>query len=162
MIKTATVPELKKELAHLKPVQMIELCTRLARFKKENKELLTYLLFEAHDEQTYIENIKAEIDHQFSEINKSNGLYLIKKSLRKILRLTKKHIRFSGDKNTEVQLLLYFILKMKESRIPIYQNVTIGNMYAMQIKKIKATIPSLHEDLQADYTRELELILTTE
>ena len=159
MIKTATVHELKKEMIHLKPEQVIELCARLSRFKKENKELLTYLLFEAHDEKRFVENIKSEIESLFSEINQSNGLYLIKKSLRKILRLTKKYIRFSGDKNTEVQLLLYYILKMKQLRVPVYENVTIGNIYAMQIKKIRAAILSLHEDLQADYTKELNDIM---
>ena len=48
-MKASTVSELKEELKHLPPAQLLELCLRLARFKKENKELLTYLLFEAHD-----------------------------------------------------------------------------------------------------------------
>jgi len=64
-MKAATVHELKEKLGHLSSDELLEFCTRLARFKKENKELLTYLLFEAHDEETYIENVKKEMDAQF-------------------------------------------------------------------------------------------------
>ena len=64
-MKTATVKQLKDELKHNSSEELINLCLRLSRFKKENKELLTYLLFEAHDEDTYIENVKLEIDSLF-------------------------------------------------------------------------------------------------
>ena len=92
-MKTATVHGLKKEMAHLPKEEIMELCLRLARFKKENKELLTYLLFEAGDEDTYIESVKAEMDEQFSAINTFLSLYISKKSVRKILRFTLKYIR---------------------------------------------------------------------
>ena len=45
-MKAATINELKQELQNIPPAKVTELCLRLARFKKENKELLTYLLFE--------------------------------------------------------------------------------------------------------------------
>ena len=77
-MKAATVNEIKQQLKETKPTELIELCLRLARFKKENKELLTYLLFEADDLQTYIANVKKEIDEGFTEINISN-LYFAKK-----------------------------------------------------------------------------------
>ena len=44
-MKAATLNELKHELSHLPAEELLDLCTRLARFKKENKELLTFLLF---------------------------------------------------------------------------------------------------------------------
>lgn len=50
-MKTATIAELKSELGNVPAPQLAELCIRLAKFKKENKELLTYLLFEAYDEE---------------------------------------------------------------------------------------------------------------
>ena len=46
-MKAATVAQLKKELQFKSQEEIMELCLRLARFKKENKELLTYLLFES-------------------------------------------------------------------------------------------------------------------
>ena len=57
-MKAATINELKQELLNEKPARLTELCIRLARFKKENKELLTYLLFEAHDINGYIASVK--------------------------------------------------------------------------------------------------------
>ena len=66
-MKAATINELKQELLTTTPARLTELCIRLARFKKENKELLTYLLFEAHDTTAYINGVKAEMDSQFEE-----------------------------------------------------------------------------------------------
>ena len=40
-MKAATIHEIKQELVTLKPAALSELCLRLAKFKKENKELLT-------------------------------------------------------------------------------------------------------------------------
>ena len=79
----------------------------MSRFKKENKELLTYILFESADEQSYIVSVKRGIDEEFEQINRSST-YFIKKSIRKILRNTRKYIRYSGKKETEVELLIYF------------------------------------------------------
>src|SRR5258706_15391180 len=106
-MKAASATELKEELKTLKPAQLMELCLRLARFKKENKELLTYLLFEAHDEQEYINSIKKEIDELFETINLSH-LYFAKKTLRKIVRVINKYCRYSSNKQTETDLRIYF------------------------------------------------------
>ena len=116
-MKASTVHELKDELKHLSVKELVELCNRLARFKKENKELLTYLLFEAHDEKGYIQSVKTEVEQQFAEIPKGNSLYLQKKSIRKILRTVNKYNRYSGIKTTEVELLLYFCNQLSQSGI---------------------------------------------
>jgi len=71
-MKAAYISQIKQEMKNRSSNELLEICLRLARFKKENKELLTYLLFEVQDEQTYVESIKKEIDRQFQEINKSN------------------------------------------------------------------------------------------
>src|SRR4051812_13656246 len=113
-MKAATVHELKSELTHQSSADLVALCIRLAKYKKENKELLDYLLFEAHDEQQYIQNVKTEIDTQFSEIPKGNSLYLVKKTIRKILRIANKYMRYSGNKTTELELRIYFCLKLKD------------------------------------------------
>ncbi len=156
-MKAATIHEIKQELSTIKPVELAELCLRLAKFKKENKELLTYLLFEAHDEQGYISNVKKEIEEQFGEINLSH-LYFVKKSLRKILRSINKHIRYMGSRQAEVELLIYFFRTLNQSGIPIEKNPVILNMYNHQAKKIQELIKSLHEDLQHDYLKELEFL----
>ncbi|MEO6167655.1 MAG: hypothetical protein ABIO46_07080 [Chitinophagales bacterium] len=158
-MKAATIHELKEELTHLPAAQVLALCLRMARFKKENKELLTYLLFEAHDEQGYIENVKAYIDLQFGEIPPDNNLYLVKKSLRKVLRATNKYIRYTGDKTTELTLLLYYCTKLKNSGIPIHMSAALSNIYESQLKKVNKIVPLLHEDLQYDFRREINRLL---
>jgi hypothetical protein len=149
-MKAATVSQLKKELAHRNPEELLELCLRLSKFKKENKELLTYLLFEADNEEGYIASVKEEMDDLFSGINTASYFY-IKKSIRKILRNLKKYIRYSGNKETEVVLLLYFCEKLKEFRPSIQRNTTLMNLYNRQLLFIEKKIALLHEDLQYDY-----------
>jgi hypothetical protein len=156
-MKAATIHELKSELMITSTEQLADLCIRLAKFKKENKELLTYLLFEAFDEPAYVENIKTEMQGQFEEINTSS-LYFVKKSIRKILRILNKYIRYTGSAETEVKLLLYFCKTLKESGIPIEKNPVIKNMYQHQLKKISKTIATMHEDLQYEYVKELKQI----
>lgn len=153
-MKTATIAELKSELSNNSPEQLAGLCLRLARFKKENKELLTYLLFESFDEDSYIENIKIEMKKQFEEINTSS-LYFVKKSLRKILRFVNKVIRYTGSTEVEIRLLLFFCKTLKESGIAFEINPVINKIYLSQLKKISKSISTLHEDLQYDYDKEL-------
>ena len=107
-MRTTTVHEIKEELVTLKSSQLVSLCLRLARFKKENKELLAYLLFEASDEEGFIKGVKAELSELFSEINQSQ-LYFAKKSLRKIVRIINKYCRYSGNKQTEAELRIFFL-----------------------------------------------------
>ena len=134
---------------------MLELCLRLSRFKKENKELLTYLLFESSDEPGYLISVKREIDEQFEQINTSSS-YFIKKSIRKILKNTRKYIRYSGKKETEVDLLIYFCFKLNQFEPSIHKNTSLRNLFDKLIAHIRKTILSLHEDLQYDYGKELE------
>jgi hypothetical protein len=77
-MKAASISDIKQELTNIEPAKLLELCLRLAKYKKDNKELLNYLLFEANDEQAYISNVKKEIEESFVEINQSN-LYFAKK-----------------------------------------------------------------------------------
>lgn len=154
-MKTATVKELKEELAKRSAKELVELCLRLSKFKKENKELLTYLLFESLDEQGYIRNVKSEIDQQFTEIN-TRSYYFIKKGVRKILRNIKKYTRYSKKKETEVELLLYFCSKLKDFTPSIGRNRVLKNLYYKQLDLIEKAVASLHEDLQYDYGMEID------
>ncbi len=154
-MKAATVKELKTELTHQSQAELMELCLQLSKFKKENKELLTYLLYEAENEAGYIESVKNEIDEQFEIINTSSYFY-IKKSVRKILRMVKKYVRYSKQKETEVELLLHFCYVLKTMKPDIYRNTTLTNILNRQITLIKKIVESLHEDLQYDYNLELE------
>ena len=153
-MKAATIKALKDELQHYPQKDLMAICLRLARFKKENKELLTYLVFESKDEAAYIEVVKNEIDFQFEQVNRKS-YYYIKKSIRKALKDTKKYIRYSQKKETEVELLIYFCTKLKEFRPSITKNRVLRNLYQRQIGVIRTAVSKLHEDLQYDYEIEL-------
>ncbi|MBS1655705.1 MAG: hypothetical protein JSU05_12720 [Bacteroidetes bacterium] len=154
-MKTATVHEIKQELSGLKPQELTELCLRLAKFKKENKELLTYLLFEAHDEAAYMDSVKAEAEALFAEINLSH-LYFVKKSLRKILRVLNKHIRYMASDSAGAELLIFFCTLIKESGIPFAKSPVLNNLYQGQLKKAVLLVKKLHEDLQYDLRKQLK------
>ena len=155
IMKAASVKEIKTELENLPPYELLPLALRLAKFKKENKELLTYLLFEANDEQGYIQSVKEAVDDLFEEIN-HDSLYYVKKTLRKILRLINRYSRYSDETQTGVELLIYFCQKIKTSGIPVEKSAALVNLYAGQLKKIKKEISNMHEDLQYDYLKEIE------
>jgi hypothetical protein len=155
VMKSATSNEIKQELKTKSAAELIEICLRLVRFKKENKELLTYLLFESDDVDVYLKNVKEEMDEDFSTINASH-IYFAKKSLRKILRSVSKYIRYTGSKTAEIELLLYYCLKLKQSGIKIRTSNALLNLYKAQIKKATAALETLHEDLQYEYASQLE------
>lgn len=157
-MKAASLKEIKTELNHRTTRELLELCLRLSKFKKENKELLTYLLFESANEETFIRSIKTKIDEDFESIN-TKTFYFIKKSVRKILSEIKKYIRYSQNKETEVELLLYFCHKLKDFKPSIKRNTTLINLYNRQIEYIQKKISTLHEDLQYDYEMEIEELL---
>ena len=156
-MKTASVSEIKRELGDRSTKELKDTILRLARFKKENKELLTYVLFESADENTYIESVKQEINSMFDEIN-TTSYYYIKKSVRKILRHTKTRIRYSLNKQTEVELLLWFCLKLASFKPSIRNNIALENILLKQLQGIRKTMPKLHEDLRYDYDKILQSI----
>ena len=75
-MKVASISEIKRELEGKKNYELAEYCLRLSKFKKENKELLTFLLFEAGDINSYIEAIKKEIIISFEEISATHIYYV--------------------------------------------------------------------------------------
>ena len=153
-IRTATVNEIKDELQHLPPAKVVELCIRLSRFKKENKELLTYLLFESNNMEAYLELVKQDTTNLFSEVNSTN-LYFAKKTIRKILRLINKQIRFIGSKQAEAELLIHYCSCLKNSGIPFQKSNALLNLYKQQLKKIEKAVEGMHEDLQYEYHKQL-------
>jgi hypothetical protein len=151
-IPTYGLQDIKKEVQHLPAAEMGELLLRLARYKKENKELLAYILFEADNEAAFIEKVKAESGFMFSQLPSRS--YDAAKSLRKILRLLAKYTKFTGSKEAEIDLLMSFChnyvdyIDRKISYKPLRMILT------RQLLKIRTLIGKLHEDLQYDYTEE--------
>jgi hypothetical protein len=154
-MKTRSISEIQQELKTLDKKEIVQYCLRLIKYKKENKELLSYLLFEAADEKSFVQDVKQDVDVLFSEIN-TGSVFFIKKSLRKILRYTNRCIKYSGIKQTEIELRLYYCKKIRDARLPISNSLVLTNLYNREVEKIKTVFTKLHEDLQFDYKDELE------
>jgi len=151
-ITTYGLQDIKKEIQHLSGMQVADLCLRLARYKKENKELLAYLLFEANNEAAFIEQVKAEIGFMFSQLP-SQG-YLAAKSIRKILRLISKYTKFIASKPAEIDLLLSFCHNYLQYTHKLTSHKPIRLILVRTLEKIRTLVAKLHEDLQFDYTEE--------
>lgn len=156
-MKTATIKQLKDELKRLEKDELILHTLRLARSKKDTKELLTYLLFESSDEHAYVEEIKVEIDEAFTEINYSS-IYYAKKSVMRISRQLNKYIRYSGNKHTKVELLIHFCETLAAAKWNFKHSRVLSNLYLRQLKAIDAAMKTLHEDLQYDYVARREAL----
>lgn len=154
-MKSHTIHEIQKELSILEKKDVLDLCMRLAKHKKENKELLSYLLFEVNDEKEYLEKIKKSLDELFYEINRKSA-YTTKKGLQKVVRNLNKFIKNSSKKETELDLRIYFCKKIRAARIDLDSSKIISNLYYREIDKIKKVFSKLHEDLQYDYKEDLE------
>lgn len=150
-----TINQLQKELAAHSPKEVLEIAVKLAKYKKENKDYLSYLLFGAADERQYIEESKKKIDELFHGINRKTT-YTTKKGLQKVVRNLLKLIKNSKLKQTEVELRIHFCNKVKSARINLDSSKVISNLYYREIDKIKLAYTKLHEDLQYDYKQELE------
>lgn len=154
-MKAASINEIKQELVNLPPKKVLELCLRLARFKKENKELLSYLLFEADDENSYVQSVKKEMNDQFAELPKGNW-YLAKKALRKILKGISKYSKHTTTKESEVEMLLHFCYLVKTSGLRYRSYKALSGLYDQQLKKLNTLVEQVHEDLRFDYKKQLE------
>lgn len=157
-MKAASALEIKNSLKQLDEKALIELCLRLSRYKKENKELLTFLLFEADDLAHYIKGVNEEIDDVFGNVNTTSA-HFAKKTLRKALRIANKYIRYAGDKTAEVEILLHYCTNFKGLKLSWQKSTALSNIYHSQLKKIAAAIDSMHEDLQYEYRRSLERLV---
>lgn len=156
-MKPASISEIKKDLEKSSHRELLDYCIRLIKFKKENKELIAFLLFESDDIAGYLERIKQETIVLFSEINQSN-IYFIKKSIRKILRNLNKQIRFTLSSQVEAELLIHFCNCFDDYSIPVNQSHQLSNLYVAQLKRIEKALSRLHPDLQFDLTRQLNKI----
>ncbi len=146
MFDASPLAEIKKALVKLDQGELLDTCLKLARFKKDNKELLTYLLFLAQDEIGYANYLCQQLSELFDE--KANPQT---KTIRKIVRWMNKCLRYSGNKETEAQVRIHFCRTLRGVRGFRYEERVIENIYHRELKKIHAAIEKLHPDLKADF-----------
>jgi len=154
---TASIKQLKDTLSKLGREALIGLLLRMVKFKKENKELLTFLLFEADDLDAYVYEITLLIKDEFENYRLKTAYYK-RKGCRRVLRMLKKYIKYSADKEVEVRLLLAYVSMVAESKTFINDRV-IQKIALRQLLLAEKSIVKLHEDLQYEYKLELEELM---
>lgn len=156
-MKPEKLSDLKKTLVKLSSIELTEICLRLAKYKKENKELLSYLLFDADDPLKYAEEVKNFLIIEFESMQKH--YYYSTKSLRKIIRLMNRYAKYTGSKQVEIELSIWFCtnflnyIDLRTSHKPLQA------ILQRQFDKIVKLLDKLHEDLQFDYQKEFEELL---
>jgi len=156
-ISVASISTLKKELTGLPKEEILNFCLKLAKYKVENKEYLNYLLYEAGDEDSFIDEVKQDIIKDFKEIDKMT-MYFTKKNIRRIYKGVTKYIKFSGSKKVEVELCMCFCKQMQECGVSFYNYPVMTNFYKRLLVKIEKALSRMHEDVRVDYEDELEIL----
>jgi pyrimidine operon attenuation protein/uracil phosphoribosyltransferase len=156
-MQSASLSEIRKELKSLSREDVINLCNTLIKYKRDNKELLNYLLFETQNEDAYVARIKEEVSEVFAGTN-TRGFYLAKKSIRRALRIANKYIKYSDVAETELDVLLHFCEEMRELTLDFKRSKVMTNLYERQVVKIIDIYSDLHEDLQFDFRLRIEAL----
>ena len=155
MLQTPLI-NIRKEMSSLSHKEITELCIRLIRFKKENKELADYFLFEKHQEHSYLLAAKSEIQSLFGNIQTTQP-YLVKKSIRKIIRLAERYSKYAANPIIFIELYLEIMQHIQEYFPHWKQVVPLMKITESLEKKSRRLLPKLHEDLQFDYNARMEI-----
>lgn len=155
-MEISSLQEQKSELKNLSKDELAELVLRMARYKKENKELLNYLLFHQQDPETYVAAVKQHLAADFAELNPQ--AYYCAKSLRKILRYISRQAKFMGKPYHEAEFLIWYCHQYLENVNLKNNNKSLQGLLIRPLEKIEKISRKLHEDLQFDIRQELDKI----
>ncbi|MEJ7779476.1 MAG: hypothetical protein WKF68_07780 [Daejeonella sp.] len=156
-MKPEKLSNIKKELSGRTVQELVEICLRLAKYKKDNKELLNYLLFDGTDPLGYSEQVKLFLEEEFKTLTKH--YYHSTKALRKIIRLLNRYAKYTASKQVEVELLLWFCTNFLLYADLRSSHKPLQGLLSRQLERISKLLPKLHEDLQFDYQSEFEELL---
>lgn len=146
--------DIKKELSGLDKAELILLCIRMAKLKKENKEFLSFLISDSDDPQYYAEKLKPELDAVWQEPFRS--VWALNKSLRKSLRLISKYRRFTAHLRGELELMIYFQQGFFEHWKHGFNNRRFESMSDQNLRKIHKLLSQIDEEFRADYQPQID------
>jgi hypothetical protein len=156
-MKAATLHQIKKELETSSPQRVLALLLKIVKSKTENKELISYLLFDEDNLSGYIADLREDVSELLKDV-KYLPPYQVKRSLRKALKFITKYTKYTGAKETEAELLVHLCKLMQTQGLASGSNKIANSIYAKQVEKIEKLIPYLHEELQFDYKEELVVL----
>jgi len=152
---------IKKELSYLDEKELSSLILDLSKFTRDNKAFLYFKLNERDQPGLFVDTVKEELDELFQTANTSS-FYLTKKSAQTIRRKLNKALKFSKNKEDQVELLLCFCEQLKKYGYLKYQHPVLQSLFLKQTEKIQKSIAALHEDLKYDYSIRLDELLGKE
>ena len=119
--------------------------------------MLSYVLFEAQDEQQYVETLKESLKELFEEVNVKT-LYIAMKNLRKIIRLANRFLKYTSIKESHVQIYMFILQEILALDLNLSRSTSLLKIYSSLKNKLSNLIGELHEDLQYDYMRHFEAL----
>lgn len=149
LILMEKLSDLKKELLVLSKPELIQLCLRVAKLKRENKELLAYLIYDVEDPLFYAEKLKPELKEVFEQ--PFQHAYYLTKSIRKVMRLIAKYYRFTSNKQGETELLIYLVDEFHKSWRNEYRYQALGKVIFRCLEKAESNLKKIDEDFRADF-----------
>jgi hypothetical protein len=155
-MKPASLAQIKKELQQYSPEALKEMLLRLAKYKTENKELISYLLFDSDDLAGYIADLKYEISGILEEAVQKPG-YQMRKGLRKAQRVISRYAKYTGFKETEAELSVFFCQWLFDRNIHRLGIRPVQAVFYKQVDKSEKLLASVHEDLRSDYMEAIRL-----
>jgi hypothetical protein len=142
----------------LPPQRLAELCSALAKYKKEIKEYLGYLLFDDSDRVAYVEEVGHELRALVEAIDPSQNAYFTKKNLRRIQRAMNRYCRFVGEPGAAAEIRLQFLRALQNTAIPFRQHAQLQNIVDQEKKRTRMLIEDIHEDIRTDFEKALDEI----
>lgn len=149
--------DLKKELLELSKPELIQLCLRVAKLKRENKELLAYLIYDVDDPLFYAQKLKPEIKEVFNQ--PFQHPYYLTKSIRKAMRLITKYYRFTSNKQGETELLIYLVEEFHQTWRYEYRYQALGKVIFRCLEKAQSNLNKIAEDFKADFEQPISELL---
>jgi hypothetical protein len=156
-MKIGSLAEIKKELTFLDTKELSVLLLDLAKFSTDNKAFLYFKLFEKENPRLFVQLVEEEMDLEFMKANTRN-YHTAKKSAQVIRRKMNKSLKLTKDKETLIELIIYFCEQFKSYGFLDFRHPVIDNVYRVQVGKIEKLITGLHEDLQYDYQEKVALL----
>ena len=153
-MKIFSANEIKASLRDKNSKELTEIALRLARLKKENKELLSYLLFHSDDPDSYKEELKLEAGDQLRQYNIHN-LYIFKKQVRRTITLINRHMKYVASAEIDAELRIFYLTELALLKDVWKKSPIVRKIFSNQIKKIRSIIEKLHPDLQSDFERQV-------
>ena len=148
-----SIASIRKELKNLEREELVLVCLRLARYKKDNKELVSFLVFQRNEEEFILE-VKTEIHFEFTGL-KLLSAFQQKKILQKSIRKINKYSKFCLSKTFDLVMFMFICQSLRDSGISLYSHTFAGTIYKKILLKASKIHSTLHEEIQGDFNEDL-------